>query len=298
MSDECLFYGCDGISIFLLVLTGAFWCLFTLYVLNAYAADLRNGDRVQFGNYRGVGTYYVLWLHSGSTAKVESCNTSALDSCIDSLKSAVSGIVQRVEGQNKPVHVPQFTCHNADMHPIKESFPRMSDRSAPGPHSGVRVDGHRDDSNYECILFENADEMGYGPAPALSTVPLSYFAPEFEICVVDPLLIHSGSANAAYLTNSGGHATGSDSDSEEEADEGSETGSKSGGESDDPDFPLAYIGYIDAESMDIDEMPEWTPWSEVGQFNQDMQVPDGYFVDMRAVMAAHFQAELAAQAQA
>jgi hypothetical protein len=135
-------------------------------------SELRNGDRIQFGEYRGTGTKYVLWLRAGAhTNKSETAEDYSL----------------QLELNKRPC---RFTHHEQAPDPQTHSVPHLVSREADGPHN---------DPNYECFLFPYPDEYGWSPSSAVA-MPTNYFMNEIVMGVIDPLLVPSQSEYGQLVT--------------------------------------------------------------------------------------------------
>lgn len=143
--------------------------------------DMRTGDYVQNGEYRGVGMYYVIWLRKGLI--------SHSDKFITKFKK---DLVECAEEDLKP-DVPE-SYRSLRKSKRSETFPKYVSRFTNGPHN---------DGDHDCYLSLHPDEMGYAASIAMSSVPLGYYDhSEFDKAVFDPLLTHSKSHWGKQLAKS------------------------------------------------------------------------------------------------
>lgn len=189
---------------------------------------------MQFGQYRGCGSMYVLWLRAGAHANAS---------------DTAASFASMLESSETPEVC--FSHHVVRPDPQTYAFPRLVPRDEDGPHA---------DPTFNCYLFSHPDEFGYSPAAALA-VPPSYFKSECLSAVIDPLLVPSGSEF--------GHLIAQAKSTPEFA----------------PDelFPSHYLG-----CMDENDEPE-LQWVLVAEVGGVFDAPDDYFVNIRRVMAKHFE---------
>ena len=149
--------------------------------------DLRNGDIVQFSEYRGCSSYYVLWLakdlrcwtkKQAEKFHKEKIAESKYDFTAKKLKKTSLPIDFGVSFMPKPKQA--FTT--------KEPIPLVFPRSYHGSH---------DDQQHECYFFSHLDEYGYSGSTITSMANETYFQQtkleRHSQIWLDPLLIHSKS---------------------------------------------------------------------------------------------------------
>ena len=125
-----------------------------------HPSTLRNGDIVAFDpGYRGVGTYYCLWLRNSNIELSTIENKSLHNETSDTQKT-----VNKIEK--------------------KDNFPTFFSRESKGSHN---------DNKHECYLFQHSDEMGYAASTAVSSMNDNYFKREYLSIFIDPILTHTQS---------------------------------------------------------------------------------------------------------
>ena len=138
--------------------------------------NFRNGDLIQDGDYRGCGTYYIIWLHKNLVNHSEQY--------ILNFKKKLS---ECSESEVKP-DVPETYRSMRKRNARPDSIPRHISRYGDGPHN---------DGDHDCYLCKHPDEFGYSPSTALSSAPNGYYRKHYfsdcESIYFDPLLTLSKS---------------------------------------------------------------------------------------------------------
>ncbi len=157
--------------------------------INAEAANerlpspevLRTGDWIQFGNNRGAGSYYVIWLKKGLVTH----DAAFLDSLKSVLEVWDGEIDDDVEKNSKPAKKAKTTKKSKNKNPIS-----YASRSEDGPHN---------DGNHDCYLIAHSDEYGYVASTIFSSLPPNYFT-HLDKAVFDPIITHSQSHFGKLIT--------------------------------------------------------------------------------------------------
>jgi hypothetical protein len=138
--------------------------------------NFRNGDIIQDGDYRGCGTFYVIWLHKGLVKHSE-----------EYISNFKKDLTEYSESELKP-DIPDTYRSMRKKAARPESIPRYISRYADGPHN---------DGDHDCYLCKHPDEYGYSPSTALSSASKGYYRKHLqfdeEMIYFDPLLTHSKS---------------------------------------------------------------------------------------------------------
>eukprot|EP01031_Cornospumella_fuschlensis_P024579 gene24579-29696_t len=138
--------------------------------------ELRTGDVVSAGgyDYRGCGSYYVIWLRKGIITHSDKFIAYFKQSLVESATE------ENFDDSNEP------RSKKAKLD--ETSVPMEIPRDADGPHN---------DGNHDCYLSVHPDENGYATSTVLSSAPQGYHAEfcssEYETLLFDPVLTHTQS---------------------------------------------------------------------------------------------------------
>lgn len=178
--------------------------------------ELRSGDKMQFGDYRGCGSYYALWLRKGIQDE-PGVDMTEFQPLSDDAAKKRKLFRERGRGLTKVGFISTARYSPQDF-PIFE--PRES--------SKVQNDGKHD-----LYLFSYPGEYGYSPSTIVSSLPPGYYERDIELTYFDPLLTHSKSHYGKII---------------EEAKKKEEYAN-------DDNFPLGYIGCEDENESEIQFIP-------------------------------------------
>jgi hypothetical protein len=262
-------------------------------------ASLRAGDIVRMGEYRGVGSFYVMWLHQDL---VPATNASReLDDELVALPDYENhedlpdvdvdryGLtaeqwqqvfaLYEVDGwwddeefrAQFPVLLADLLAdENAYLSRTIKGMSRREGRTFGGWVPTVvprEADGPHNDGLHHCYLFMHPDEMGYAAPSAFSSTPSGYFEREYASAVIDPLLTHSQSENGRLIMQCKLEARWAN----------------------DQRFPLHYYGDLDCCEPGYEVTTDLINWVRDEQ-GQQLAFP-GNLDDIRQIFTRHFETE-------
>jgi hypothetical protein len=261
--------------------------------------SLRTGDIVMTGDYRGIGSFYVMWLRQDVVPAVN--KSPKLDDELVALPDYENheellnvdldryGLTADQWQQvfaffagggwwgNEDFQA-QFPALYADLEAGKtahlsrtiEGMSRREGRAFDGwvPTVAPRgADGPHNDGRHHCYFFGHPDEMGYAAPSAFSSAPAGYFEREYASAVIDPLLTHSQSEYGKLI----------------------EECKLEGQWANDERFPLHYYGHLDCDDADDEittDLIEWVCNEEGAQLANPANLDY-----IRQVFARHFEME-------
>lgn len=203
-------------------------------------SNLRNGDLIRFGSYRGVGSYYVLWLAkdliSHSSEFVSNYLLKLEQYKVSPAFLPQSGPAKEYSLSNYPLSQSQWTelailfeneewwdgfeenfknitdsetlfndVNNDDtmelIELIKATYGKKVELPLVPRLISREADGPHNDNFHHAYLFVHPDEMGYFAPSSFSCVNFDYFDREYYSIILDPLLTHSASYYGKILAN-------------------------------------------------------------------------------------------------
>jgi hypothetical protein len=261
-------------------------------------ANLRTGDIVMMGNYRGVGSFYVVWLRHDLVP--ERLASPALDQGLialpdydnDSMLTEIDfgqyGLTEEKwqqvysemrshrwwKSESLRAQFPQLyaDCRkNRDLlsaiQKAAEKWRRKSDAWEPtvAPRN---ADGAHNDDLHHCYFIKHPDEMGYAAPSAFSSAGNGYFEREYASAVIDPLLTHSQSILGSLIQKC----------------------KKQPQWANNPLFPLDYFGDLDCGSRSNVVRADMIEWVEA-QAHQMFCCHPTLMTDIRHAYSKHFEHE-------
>jgi hypothetical protein len=156
-------------------------------------AHLRTGDMILMSDYRGIGSFYVIWLRSylsPDTALTASFELSEQlltlpdypneDILLNTATARRPSLLRPVTNFVENI-ASRFGLSTEQQHPL---FPVVAAREADGAHN---------DGFHHCYLFSHPDEYGYMSPGAVSSARDNYFKRDYKSAAIDPILTHSES---------------------------------------------------------------------------------------------------------
>jgi hypothetical protein len=194
-------------------------------------SNLRTGDMVIMGEYRGVGSFYVMWLRKDLTPTINA--SQELNAELAALPDYANredlpyvdveryGLTaeqwqqvfafyevdgwwddEDIQAQFPALLADLLADENGYLSRTIEGMSRREGRAFGGWVPTVvprEADGPHNDGVHHCYLFMHPDEMGYAAPSAFSSTPAGYFEREYASAVIDPLLTHSQSENGRLI---------------------------------------------------------------------------------------------------
>lgn len=213
-------------------------------------ANFRTGDMMMTGGYRGVGSFYGVWLHKNLFENNAVSHAADQAICERPLYRQFTGRAPGAAAEDNDDGDDGEYDEDERGEATPTAHPRLVPREADGPHN---------DGLHHFYLFSHIDEMGYSSSTAMSNAPEMYHSRcrEYDCAHVDPVLTHSKSYFGQRIA--------------EAAEE----------HEDDPQFPLGYFVNLDTfESDDLEFVDDEDSISAQG---------DGCFTEVRNVFTKHFE---------
>jgi hypothetical protein len=264
-------------------------------------SNLRTGDIVKMTDYRGVGSFYVVWLSPnlvpaqlaspaldrGLLALPDYDNDSMLKGpginfdCYGLTDVQWQLVYQKLlnfgwrQDETFRTQFPQLLADCQTnwalifaLNKAAEKWRRKSEDAWEPTVAPRHADGAHNDGLHHCYFIKHPDEMGYAAPSAFSSAGNGYFEREYASAVIDPLLTHSQSILGSLIQKC----------------------KKQPQWANNPLFPLDYFGDLDCGSRSNVVRADMIEWVEA-QAHQMFCCHPTLMTDIRHAYSKHFEHE-------